>query len=97
MASGYSIRHSFVQKMAPGDKQFHLVNWDPAKKSNQMKTFSTRNEAEEKYNAAGEVPKILISGETGDVLLANGNEALIDQSLGMFYTQRYQGKYYGMP
>lgn len=41
------------------------------------------------------MPKLLISGETGDVLKAHGEQNQIDQVLGMFYTQRYQGKYYG--
>ena len=49
-----------------------MVNWDAIKKINQMKVFQTRSEAEEKYASLGDVPKILISGETGDVLLANG-------------------------
>ena len=38
IASGYSIRHDLVQKMAPGDKQFHMVSWDASKKFNNMKT-----------------------------------------------------------
>lgn len=39
ISSGYSIRHNYVQKMAPGDKQYHLVSWDKDKKFNNMKTF----------------------------------------------------------
>ena len=35
------------------------------------------------------------SGTTGDVLLGKGQQHEMDQILGMFYTQRYQGKYYG--
>ena len=83
--------------MAPGDKQFHMVSWDKQKKYNNMKTFQKRSEAEKGFQAAGDIPKILISGETGDVVLVNGEQNLIDQCLGMFYTQRYQGKYYGRP
>lgn len=97
MASGYAIRKDYVQKMAPGDRQFHMVSWDAAKKTNQMKTFQGRTEADDAYAALGSVPKVLVSGETGDVLLANGEQAMVDQAVGMFYTQRYQGKYYGMP
>ena len=95
--SGYAIRKDYVQKMAPGDAQFHMVSWDETKKSNAMKTFQSRKEADEAFYALGTVPKILVSGETGDVLLANGEQNMIDQAVGMFYTQRYQGKYFGMP
>lgn len=62
-----------------------------------MKTFQTRDEADKSFSQLGEIPKILVSGETGDVLIANGDQAMIDQCVGMFYTQRYQGKYYGSP
>lgn len=78
ISSGYSIRHDLVQKMAPGDKQFHMVSWDAQKKFNNMKTFQKRPEAEKDYQALGNVPKILISGETGDVLLSNGEQSMID-------------------
>lgn len=97
ISSGYSIRHDLVQKMAPGDRQFHMVSWDANKKFNNMKTFQKRDEAEKDYQGLGDLPKILISGETGDVLLANGEQSMVDQCLGMFYTQRYQGKYFGQP
>lgn len=39
ISSGYAIRHDLVQKMAPGDKQFHMISWDANKKFNNMKTF----------------------------------------------------------
>lgn len=78
IASGYSIRHDLVQKMAPGDKQFHMVSWDANKKFNNMKTFQKRPEAEKDYQGLGNIPKILISGETGDVLLANGEQSMVD-------------------
>lgn len=97
ISSGYAIRRDYVQKMAPGDAQFHMVSWDDARKTNQMKTFQSRKEADEAYYALGSIPKILVSGETGDILLGNGEQNMIDQAVGMFYTQRYQGKYYGMP
>lgn len=83
--------------MAPGDKQFHMVSWDANKKYNNMRTFQKRSEAEKSYKALGKVPKILVSGETGDVVLSSGEQNMVDQCLGMFYTQRYQGKYYGQP
>jgi len=86
ISSGYSIRKNLVQKMAPGDKQFHMVSWDAGKKFNNMKTFGKRSEAEKDFQALGEVAKILISGETGDVLLSNGEQSMVDQCLGMFYT-----------
>jgi hypothetical protein len=34
ISSGYAIRRDYVQKMAPGDAQFHMVSWDDAKKTN---------------------------------------------------------------
>jgi hypothetical protein len=40
-------------------------------------------------------PKLLISGETGDVLAAGGTQSEIDECLGNFYTARYNGKYFG--
>jgi len=63
-----------------------MVSWDAAKKFNNMKTFQKRAEAEKDYQALGDLPKILISGETGDVLLANGEQSMVDQCVGMFYT-----------
>lgn len=97
VSSGYAIRNNLVQKMAPGDKQFHMVSWDANKKYNNMKTFQKRSEAEKGYKTLGDIPKILVSGETGDVVLSNGEQSSVDQCLGMFYTQRYQGKYFGQP
>lgn len=64
--------------MAPGDKQFHMVSWDANKKFNNMKTFQKREEADKEFNGLGNVPKILVSGETGDVLMANGDKSMID-------------------
>lgn len=83
--------------MAPGDRQFHMVSWDKDKKFNNMKTFQKRALAEKDFEALGNIPKILVSGETGDVVLSNGDQSMVDQCLGMFYTQRYQGKYFGQP
>uniref|UniRef100_A0A7S3CMZ7 Uncharacterized protein n=1 Tax=Strombidium rassoulzadegani TaxID=1082188 RepID=A0A7S3CMZ7_9SPIT len=97
VVSGYSIRHNIVQKMAPGDQSFHLVSWDAKKNFNNMKTFPKREEGDKAFAAIGSIPKILISGETGDVMLSNGSWSEVDQCLGMFFTQRYQGKYFGQP
>lgn len=82
--------------MAPGDNQFHLVSWNLDKGINNMKTFQKRELADKGFQDLAEgVPKLLFSGTTGDVLLGKGQQHEMDQILGMFYTQRYQGKYYG--
>jgi hypothetical protein len=78
ISSGYSIRNNFVQKMAPGDKQFHLVSWDEKKKFNNMRTFQKRSDAEIGYMGLGKATKILVSGETGDVLYSNGKQNMVD-------------------
>jgi vancomycin permeability regulator SanA len=57
--------------MAPGDKMFHLVSFHD--KKNKMNNFKTRLEAEKRYIQLGKVPKLLMSGETGDVLLSHGD------------------------
>lgn len=53
--------------MAPGDKQFHLVSQNE-NKSNLMKTYASREEANKAYEGLGNLPKLLMSGETGDIL-----------------------------
>jgi hypothetical protein len=74
ISSGYSIRNNFVQKMAPGDKQFHMVSWDEKKKFNNMRTFQKRSDADKGFATLGDnIPKILVSGETGDVIMSNGD------------------------
>lgn len=93
IVSGYAIRNGLAQKMAPGDKMFHLVTYK--NKQNKMSSFKTRAEADKQYLMQGNVPKLLMSGETGDILMSNGDQNSRDQILGMFLTQRYQGKYYG--
>lgn len=64
-----------------------------------MKTFQDRKLAEKAFNTGdfASMPRLLICGETGDVVMASGDQNQQDQILGMFYTQRYQGKYYGRP
>lgn len=89
ITAGYSIRNDFVQKMAPGDLQFHLISYDGKKKFNEMKTYPTRKEADDAFTKLGNVAKIIISGETGDLLVGHGPQPSIDQCLGFFYTQRY--------
>lgn len=86
IASGYSIRNNFIQKMAPGDRSFHIVNWDASKKLNIVKSFPKKPEAETFFKDLGDIPKIMVSGETGDVLLANGKKPMVDQAVGFFYT-----------
>ena len=61
--------------MAPGDKQFHLVTWNLDKGINNMKTFQQRDLADKAFNENyGEMPRLLFSGETGDVLRAFGDQ-----------------------
>ena len=76
--------------MAPGDKQFHICSWNLDKGINNMKTYPTREEANKAFAGNfGEMPRLLICGETGDVLQAFGEQNQQDQILGMFFTQRY--------
>jgi hypothetical protein len=49
-----------------------MVSWDDSKKFNPMKTFPSRAEADKAYSELKGVPKILVSGETGDVVLSEG-------------------------
>ena len=51
MVSGYSIRKGFVQKMAPGDKKFHIISYE--NKVNKMNAFKTRKEADQEFEKAG--------------------------------------------
>ena len=96
IVSGYAIRNGLAQKMAPGDKMFYLVSYDPATKSNKMNSFKTRALADQAFQKLkDQSAKILMSGETGDLLRSEGNQNWRDQCLGMFLTQRYSGKYYG--
>ena len=84
IVSGYAIRNGLVQKMAPGDKMYHLVSYKDGK--NQMQQFKTRQEADKAFAATGKVAKILMSGETGDILSSEGDQNERDQILGMFLT-----------
>ena len=71
--------------MAPGDKRFHLVKFE--KGNNKFEAFTTRKQADEAFNKLDDsVPRILLSGETGDILLSKGSQNMRDQCLGMFMT-----------
>lgn len=95
MVSGYAIRNSLAQKMAPGDQMYYLVSYE--NKMNKMNSFKTRELANAAFSKFGEAtPRIMMSGETGDILQSKGgSQNWRDQCLGMFLTQRYSGKYYG--
>lgn len=56
--------------MAPGDKQFHLVSWNDDKKTNFVKTYESREEANTAFTEKDSESKLVVCGETGDVLLA---------------------------
>jgi len=43
-----------------------------------MKTYPTRIDGEKHFAELGPIPKILVAGETGDVVLASGEENMID-------------------
>lgn len=95
VSAGYSIRNNLIQKMAPGDSQFHTVNFQPNNQVNGYRSFPTHDTGVAHFNEIGDMPKLLISGETGDVLMANGSQIEIDECLGNFYTQRQYLKFYG--
>ena len=94
IVSGYSIRNSLAQKMAPGDKMFYIISNE--NHQNKMNSYKTRDAANQAFKKMGSgTARIMVSGETGDILQAKGDQNLRDQCLGMFLTQRYSGKYYG--
>ncbi len=57
--------------MAPGDKMFYLISYKD--KANKMASFKTRALADEGFKKLGDTPKILMSGETGDILESSGD------------------------
>jgi len=57
--------------MAPGDKKFHVVSFK--NKKNSMTSHKTRVEGDKAYLMQGKVPKFLMSGETGDILMSSGD------------------------
>ena len=62
--------------MAPGDKNFYLVSYQ--NKTNKLASFTSRTEADAAFTKLGQVPKILMSGETGDLLASEGEQNLVD-------------------
>jgi hypothetical protein len=71
--------------MAPGDKMFYIVSY--ADKKNDMQSFKTRELADKSFEKMGEkVPRIMMAGETGDILRGHGEQNWKDQCLGMFLT-----------
>jgi hypothetical protein len=71
--------------MAPGDQMFYVVSNE--NKANKMNSFKTRQLANDSFAKMGtEVARIMISGETGDILQSKGDQNLRDQCLGMFLT-----------
>jgi len=58
--------------MAPGDKKFHIVSYK--NKQNKMNSYQTRVEADKAYLMLGKIPKIMMSGETGDILMSGGDQ-----------------------
>lgn len=72
IVSGYAIRNGLAQKMAPGDRMFHVVSLK--NKQNKMNNFKTRLDAVKEYLKLGNIPKIMMSGETGDILMSNGDQ-----------------------
>jgi hypothetical protein len=69
--SGYAIRNGLAQKMAPGDKMFYMIS-QQADGKNAMKSFSKRFIADAAFKNLKD-PKVLISGETGDLLASDGD------------------------
>jgi len=84
--SGYAIRTGLAQKMAPGDKMFYIVSYED-KKMNKMNSYKTRPKANLAFGKfKKDTPRIMISGETGDIVQATGDQNWRDQCLGMFLT-----------
>lgn len=56
-------------------------------KQNKMNSFKTRELANDHYNKmSANTARVMISGETGDILQSKGDQNLRDQCLGMFLT-----------
>jgi len=63
--------------MAPGDMMFYLVQSDQ-KGQNKLNSFKTRKLADEAFSKLDNTAAILMSGETGDILAAKGDQNLRD-------------------
>ena len=72
--------------MAPGDQMFYIVSNE--NKANKMNSFKNRQLANDFYAKmpTTATAKIMISGETGDILQSKGDQNMKDQCLGMFLT-----------
>ena len=71
--------------MAPGDQMFYIISNE--NKANKMNSFKTRALANDFYaKLSTDISRVMISGETGDILQAKGDQNLRDQCLGMFLT-----------
>ena len=58
--------------MAPGDQMFYVVSNE--NKQNKMNSFKTRELANEFYaKMPTDVARVMISGETGDILQSKGD------------------------
>jgi hypothetical protein len=56
-----------------------LITWNLDKGINNMKTFGTRALAEKAFDGDyAAMPRIILSGETGDVLMSNGDQNQLD-------------------
>ena len=64
--------------MAPGDHSFHIVSYNLDSMHNNFKTQPTREKANDYFTDLGETPKLLLSGETGDVLMSSGDQNMVD-------------------
>lgn len=63
--------------MAPGDQMYYIVSNE--NKANKMNSFKTRKLANESYDKMGsDVARIMMSGETGDILQSKGDQNLRD-------------------
>ena len=64
---------------------YYIVSFD--NKANKMNSFKTRSLANDFYNKMDQnMARIMMSGETGDILQSKGDQNKRDQCLGMFMT-----------
>ena len=71
--------------MAPGDKSFFIISYED--KANKMNSFKTRDLANDFYaKMLNNTARVMMSGETGDILQSKGDQNLRDQCVGMFLT-----------
>ena len=64
---------------------YYIVSYE--NKANKMNSFKTRALANDFYNKMpNDTARIMMSGETGDILQSKGDQNQRDQCLGMFLT-----------